>query len=64
MIWVGLDAIGAPVRPEEMDINEAGFNLGLAATSSRDKTQLIGPGDAETARRFGARIAMAARRWG
>ncbi len=63
MIWVGHDAIGAPVRPDEKGINDAGFNLGLAATSSRDKTLLIGPGDAETARRFGARIAAAARRW-
>jgi len=63
MIWVGQDLIGAPVRPDQTGINEAGFNLGLAATSSRDKTLLVGPGDAETARRFGARIAVAARRW-
>jgi NAD(P)H dehydrogenase (quinone) len=63
MVWVGQNQIGAPVNPEQPGINEAGFWLGLAATSSRNKTLLIEPADAETARLFGARIAMATHRW-
>lgn len=63
MIWVGQAEIGAPVRPEYPGINETGSWLGLAATASRDKSLLIDPGDAETARRFGARITEATRRW-
>ena len=38
--------------------------LGLMATSSTDKSILIPPGDAETARAFGQRIATAVARWG
>lgn len=64
MIWVGQTEIGAPVRPEATGINRDGSWLGLMATSSRDKTQLIEPDDLETARRFGARIAAAVQRWG
>lgn len=63
MVWVGQSELGGVVDPGQADINAAGFNLGLAATSSADKTVLIDPGDAETARRYGARIAAAARRW-
>lgn len=63
MIWVGQQEIGAPVNPSKPDINSGGSWLGLAATSAGDKTQLVGAGDLETARRFGARIAMATRRW-
>ncbi len=63
MIWVGQDQIGAPVRKDEPDINASGVWLGLAATSSRDKTQMLVEGDLETARRFGGRVARAARRW-
>jgi len=64
MVWVGQQELGGVVDPAAAEINAAGFNLGLAATSSRDKSLLIDPGDAETARRYGARIAMATRRWG
>lgn len=64
MIWIGLDDIGAPVEPEREGINEDGFSLGLGATSVRDKTQMIRPGDDVTARRFAARIAQAVERWG
>ena len=63
MIWVGQGRIGAPVNPEHVGINAGGYWLGLAASSSRDKNVLIDPGDAETARDFGARIAAATRRW-
>ncbi len=63
MVWVGQAEIGAPARKEGGAVNGAGFWLGLAATSSRDKTRLIDEADAETARRFGARVAGAARRW-
>ncbi|MCB2130126.1 MAG: flavodoxin family protein [Rhodobacteraceae bacterium] len=63
MIWVGLDEIGAPVNKANKGINRDGSSLGLMATSSRDKTLMIDKDDAETARRFGARIARAALRW-
>ncbi|WP_323780614.1 flavodoxin family protein [Thalassovita sp.] len=63
MIWVGQDQIGAPVDAANPGINESGAWLGLAATSSRDKTLMVQPGDLETARRFGLRIARAVRRW-
>jgi NAD(P)H dehydrogenase (quinone) len=62
MIWVGQAEIGSPVNPENPGINRDGSWLGLMATSSRDKSQLIEPGDLETARRFGARIAAAVHR--
>lgn len=63
MIWVGQDQIGAPVNAAETGINQSGIWLGLAATTVRDKTQLISEGDVETAHRFGKRIARAVRRW-
>ena len=63
MIWVGQSEIGAPVNADNPGINAAGSWLGLMATSSRDKEQLIEAGDLETARRFGARLAKAAIRW-
>ena len=64
MIWVGLDQIGEAVDPEQGGMNSDGYCLGLAARSSRDKSLLIDPGDAATAHAFGARITMAAQRWG
>lgn len=64
MIWVGQDQIGAPVDKNKPGLNESGAWLGLAATSSRDKAQMVPPGDLETARLFGQRIARAAWRWG
>ena len=63
MIWVGLDAMGEKGAAAETGINRDGFALGLGATSSTDKIRLIDGGDAETARRFGARVAAAAVRW-
>jgi len=64
MIWIGQTEIGAPVNPDNPGINRDGSWLGLMATSSRDKSRMIDPGDLETARRFGARIAGATDRWG
>lgn len=63
MIWIGPNQIGAPVAPDNPDVNRDGSHLGLMATASRDKSRLIEIGDLETARRFGARIATATRRW-
>lgn len=63
MIWVGLTDMGDKGAPVGEGINADGFNLGLGATSSADKTRLIDPGDAKTARRYGARVLAAARRW-
>ena len=62
MIWAGLTEIG-PVGSNIADINWQGSNLGLMATSSRDKSILIDPGDGETARLFGARIVAVVNRW-
>lgn len=64
MIWVGQAEIGAPVNPDRVGINRDGSWIGLMATSSRDKTVMVEAGDLETARLYGARLAMAARRWG
>ena len=64
MIWVGQAEIGGRLSEDQAEIDVDGHNLGLAATSSEDKEKLIDPGDAETARRYGARIARAAARWG
>lgn len=63
MIWVGQTEMGEKTAPPGEGLNAEGANLGLGATSSADKTRLIDPGDAETARRFGARIKAAAMRW-
>lgn len=63
MVWVGQDQIGAPVNTDNPAINASGVWLGLGATSSRDKTLMVEPGDLETARRFGLRIARLLRRW-
>ncbi|OUS19508.1 tryptophan repressor-binding protein [Rhodobacterales bacterium 59_46_T64] len=64
MLWVGQQEIGAPVDAGKPDINQSGKWLGLGATSVRDKSLMISSGDAETARRFGTRMAVAAQRWG
>jgi NAD(P)H dehydrogenase (quinone) len=63
MVWVGQDQIGAPANKVNEGINQSGAWLGLAATSVRDKIQLVSEGDLETARRFAARMARAAKRW-
>lgn len=67
MVWVGQAEIGPPTQtfaPGEPVLNSDGAMLGLTATSSRDKSRLIEPGDLATARAFGARLAGAAARWG
>lgn len=64
MIWVGQAEIGAPVKPDREGINRDGSWLGLMATSSRDKSVMVDAGDLETAKLYGDRLAMAARRWG
>ncbi|PYG33244.1 NAD(P)H dehydrogenase (quinone) [Pelagimonas varians] len=63
MIWVGQTSIGAPVFPKAEGLNTDGSWLGLMATSSRDKSELITPQDALTANSFGTRLAGAAQRW-
>ncbi|MEI4196433.1 flavodoxin family protein [Roseovarius sp. E0-M6] len=64
MIWIGQQEIGAPVRHDHPGINAGGSWLGLTASSSRNKSQMVESCDLETARRYGARIAMAVVRWG
>jgi len=64
MIWVGQAEIGSAVDASSPGINRDGSWLGLMARSSRDKSALIDPEDAQTARLFGARIKTAAKRWG
>jgi len=63
MLWIGPNAIGAPVDPTRPGINRDGAMLGLTATSSRDKTLLIDPDDRATAKLFGQRIRAAVTRW-
>ena len=64
MIWVGQAETGAPVHPDRPGVNRDGSWLGLMATSSRDKSELIETCDRGTARQFGVRIAGAVERWG
>lgn len=63
MIWVGQSAIGAPVKPDVPGLNRDGSSLGLMATASRDKSELILSDDAMTARVFGARIQQVSDQW-
>ncbi len=63
MIWVGQAEIGAPVDLDRPGVNRDGSHLGLMATSTRDKAQMVRAEDLDTARRFGKRIAAAALRW-
>lgn len=63
MIWIGATEIGAPVNPGKPGIDPDGSMLGLMATSSRNKAQLIDENYLETARRYGARFVRAAHRW-
>lgn len=62
MIWVGPADIGAPVYPDRGGVNADGGWLGLMATSARNPRGAVRPGDLETARRFGTRIAEIALR--
>lgn len=63
MLWIGQAEIGMPVNPAKPGINRDGSWLGLMAGSTRGDGALARPEDLETARRFGARIAAAVRRW-
>lgn len=63
MLWIGQAEIGPPSRDDDLTLNADGFSLGLGVTNSRDKTVLIEEPERETARLFGKRIALAARRW-
>lgn len=64
MIWVGQAEIGAPVNPDRVGINCDGAWTGLMATGAGSAPARLEPGDLETARLYGARLAMAAHRWG
>ena len=64
MIWVGQAVIGPrPVPGGERQVDGDGSALGLMATSSPDKTEMIYPADRATAEIFGRRIADAIQRW-
>lgn len=64
MIWVGQSIGGTRGIPgQERQPNGDGSWLGLMATSSPDKSEKIFAADAETAHRFGIRLAEATRRW-
>ncbi|PJE30295.1 NAD(P)H dehydrogenase (quinone) [Pseudooceanicola antarcticus] len=62
MLWVGQEAIGAPVFPERVGLNSSGTFLGLAVERALDG-QLSAGCDA-SARLYGARVAGALNRWG
>lgn len=64
MVWVGQDIGGSRSIPgEPRQRNGDGSWLGLMATASPDKAELIYPADAETAQVYGNRLAQAALRW-
>lgn len=62
MLWVGQEAIGAPVFPERAGLNSSGTFLGLAVGQASDGQ--LSPGCDASARLFGARMAGALARWG
>lgn len=61
MIWVGQSDLGAPVLPDRPGINDTATFLGLTLTSTESGD--LSPGDAASARLFGARLAEAEKRW-
>ena len=63
MIWAGFNHIGSLHTNDGKEINHDGSWLGLMATSSADKSQLIRPGDVDSAHAFGRRFAQVVTRW-
>ena len=66
MLWVGTGLMAANTKAAQRnDVNWLGSFAGLMAQSPADASPEEGPlpGDLETARRFGARIAQTALRW-
>ena len=66
MLWVGTGMLPANSKAAQRnDINYLGSFAGLMAQSPSDSTPEEGPlpGDLETARLFGARVAETAKRW-
>ena len=66
MIWAGIGMLPSNAKAAQRnDINYLGSFAGLMAQSPSDSTPDEGPlpGDLETAKAFGQRIAQAARRW-
>ena len=66
MIWVGTGMLPSNAKSATRnDINWLGSSLGLMAQSPSDSTPDEGPlpGDLETAKLFGARVAETAARW-
>jgi NAD(P)H dehydrogenase (quinone) len=66
MIWVGTGLMPANSKAAQRnDINYLGSYSGLMAQSPHDSTPDEGPlpGDLETAKKFGERIAVTAKRW-
>jgi NAD(P)H dehydrogenase (quinone) len=61
MLWIGQSEIGAPVFPDRPGINDTGTFLGLTVTSGENGN--LRPGDNQSARMFGTRLARATQRW-
>ena len=67
MVWVGTGMLPSNSKAATRnDINYLGSSAGAIAQSPSDSSPEEGPlpGDLETARRFGERVAQAALRWG
>ncbi|MCK8463038.1 NAD(P)H-dependent oxidoreductase [Aliiroseovarius sp. S1339] len=63
MIWVGQSDIGAPVKPNRPGVNRDGSWLGLMVTEQLGEADDLPADDLDNARRFGARILLATKRW-
>lgn len=66
MVWVGTGLMPANMKASTRnDVNYVGSSLGLMTVSPADSSPEEGPlpGDLETARLFGARVAQTAARW-
>ena len=63
MVWVGQAEIGAPANPDKPGVNRDGSWLGLMVTEQLGAEEDLLEDDLDTARRFGARVDAATRRW-
>ncbi|MEL7273901.1 MAG: flavodoxin family protein [Pseudomonadota bacterium] len=63
MVWVGQGIVGGRGAGQKQSLNPDGSWLGLMATSSTDKNDMIDTATRQTAQEFGKRLAQATLRW-
>ncbi|MEM9734710.1 MAG: flavodoxin family protein, partial [Pseudomonadota bacterium] len=63
MVWVGQGIVGGRGAGQNESLNPDGSWLGLMATSSADKSEMIDAATRQTAQEYGKRLAQATLRW-